>query len=474
MMVWYKMSKNFFVYTIILSSLIIFQQKAFSVSNPLRQDVRTREIKYQYNVEKKDILYQQDKEILNLTPSGLMTVEEYEKASEYKDVELQKVPMPEIKVPSDFKYIPKPLYKIVKFNEPAGAVELSLGEKLYKRRMLNTLGITSPDFTKMAYSAVYYYPDSASVASDIFVIPLDTSETNLNRILKANIAQRNTTPLISTQKRIDNFATFRSLTPVDFSIDGTKLLVKEKIGSSEDGIWRTTIKVYDFTNKTDYDLSEIRDAITYFWTEYQNLPLEDKRWDIYPLGFDEKNTDRILVQAYAYTGEKPVFLGTWSIDCKGEQSRLVSFNIDYKVNVSANGYKVVPDGVEDYTTVENEEKALVRQSKYIKKEHKKQEEQKIRSIKEDYKYQLKELQDEVRAELRDNRKLQSYKGSTEDEELQKAYEKYLEDRWKKDIEKTTKQIDKTNKQIEKIDKKIETLKNELNIPQNIYQNNDMN
>ncbi len=85
-----------------------------------------------------------------------------------------------------------------------------------------------PDYTRLVYPAVYYYPDSASVACDIFVIPLDGDENKLERILKANVARRNPDPILSTEKVIDNFAAFRTITPVDFSEDGTKILLKRK------------------------------------------------------------------------------------------------------------------------------------------------------------------------------------------------------------------------------------------------------
>ena len=71
------------------------------------------------------------------------------------------------------------------------------------------------------------------------------------------------------------------------------------------------------------------------------LNLEAKRWDIYPLGFDANEPDRVVVQVYAYTGEKPVYLGAWSIDAHGIQSRLVSFDKNHPINISSNGFKIV-------------------------------------------------------------------------------------------------------------------------------------
>ena len=323
--------------------------------------------------------------------------------------------------------------------------------------MINAQGIVSPDYSKLVYPAVYYYPDSASVACDLFVIPLLGDENVLNTILKANVANRNPVPILSTDKSIDNFAAFRTLTPVDFSTDGTKLLVKEKLGSSEDGIWETKLYVYDFTNKVSYDLIEIRDAISYFWKEYMDVNLVDKRWDIIPLGFDLNSPNRVVVQAYAYTGSTPVYLGAWSVDYKGEQSRLISFNKSFIPSVSENGLKVVRDGVESYQTVEIQEKFLKQQGKVLEKQKKAEDKEVVKDIKNEYKYNIRVLNSDYKDEYRDYKKLQTLKGSTEGPELEEAYKKYLKDQLAKDIIKTEKQIKQKQKEIDSVDKKLDKL-----------------
>lgn len=425
------------------------------------KDTRSREIKHQYEVLKRDETKKMESRIYNLTPSGYMTVDQYEKMSEYKDKSTLDFQIPKVPTPSDFKYVPKPTYRIVKYNDPPGSPDLSLGKHLYTKRLVNAQGIVSPDFSILVYPAVYYYTDSASVACDLFVIPLEDGDTNLHKILKANIAKRYQDPILSTDKAIDNYASFRTLTPVDFSTDGTKLLVKQKIGSREDGIWQTDLFVYDFTNKLSYNLSEVRDAVVYFWEEYMDLRLQDVRWDIYPLGFAKNDPYRILVNAFAYTGERPVFLGLWSIDWRGNQSRLVTFNKDAVPVVSINGYKVIKDGVEPYQAVEREEKVLKKESEYVKKQFELQKKQAVKSIKDEYKYTIKGLHDDYKDEYRDYKKLQSLTGSSEDAKLQEAYKQYLIDQAKKDVEKVEKQMDKKKKEIDKIDSKIEKLNTEV-------------
>lgn len=444
--------KKFFVLILVLlvsASLLEVEAK--------KDDLRSRELKYQYEVLKDDAKKDKESKIYNLTPSGYMTVEQYEALSEYKDKSNLQIDIPQFQTPSSFKYVPKPLYRIVRYNDPPGSPEISLGKRLYLKRQVNAQGIVSPDFSMLVYPAVYYYTNSASVACDLFVIPLEDGDTNLNKVLRANTAKKLPDPIMTTDKTIDNYAAFRTLTPVDFTPDGSKLLVKQKIGSREDGIWQTSIYVYDFKTKVDYDLFEIRDAIVYFWEEYMAMNLDEKRWDIYPIGFDKKDPNKIIVQAFAFTGEKPVFLGTWSVDWQGNQSRLISFDKNYKPEVSVNGFKVVQDGIEDYDVVEKEKELQVKQSKEMKKQYKKNKKQAIKLIEEEYEYTVKGLKQDYKDEYRDYKKLRSLSGNVESPELQSAYKQYLIDQANKDIEKTQKQIDKKRKEIDKIDAKIDKL-----------------
>lgn len=448
-----KINKRFAI-LIILLGLITFCNKAYCVS--FKKDYRSKEIKYQYNVSKQDLQYQKDKKLINRVPTGYMTVDEYEKASEYRDKTKLEFEIPKIETPSDFKYIPKPTYKIVKYNDPPGNSELSLGKKLFINRQINAQGIVSPDYTRLVYPAVYYYNDSGSVAADLFEVPLEGDDNNLSKILKANVAKRNPEPILSTIKAIDNYAAFRSLTPVDFSTDGTKLLAKEKIGSSEDGIWETRIFIYDFLNKTSYDLNSLRESIKYYWKS-KGLNLVAKRWDIYPLGFDSNDVNRIVVQAYAYTGEVPVYLGAWSINSKGENPIMLSMNKDFKPSVSSNGYKVVQHGVETYQSSKMAEKLNKIEDKVIKKERKLVDKKVVKQIGQDYKYELKELRADYKDQYRDNKKLQTFKGSTEGTELEEAYNNYQQNQLQKDIKKAEKHIEKTQKKIDKLDTKIQKL-----------------
>lgn len=387
-----------------------------------KKDQATIEADYLKRVEKDRIKEKYGREIMDRKPSGLMTVEEYEELSQPKDKAVIDYGTPKVNKPYDMQYVPQPTYKLAKYNEPAGSPNLTISRDLYKTRQLNLPGITAPDFSIMVYPAVYYYPVSESVACDLFMVALRDNDSAVNKILKANIANRYPVPILSTDKEITNSTAFRTLTPIDFSEDSSKLLVKEKIGSSEDGIWQTRAIVYDFKTQTSYDLVELRSAIEYYWKEYKNLNLDDKRWDIYPLGFSKGNPDRIIVTAYAYTGEAPIFLGVWTVDSKGEQSRLITLK-NGDIEVSANGFKIVKDGVIPNTLVKSQEKI---EQKYVKdetKELKKQDKAEVKTIKDKMKTELKEVDKQYKLEKEDYKLMDKLQGSTTQNENIEKYEK---------------------------------------------------
>lgn len=341
----------------------------------------------------KQVLKKQAKEDYerNLLPqSGFMTVEEYEQLS--KDIPNSQRVIPEYKLPRDIKmkYVPQPTYKLARYNNPPGTAELHITRRFYFDRQVNGGSITSPNKDILVYPVIYYYACNQCTAGDLFVIPLDKTLPDVQRILRSNVVKRIPNPILSTEKDIREKFIFRTMTPVDFSEDGTKLIAKEKIGNVNDGIWQTNLWVYDFNTKTSRQIHEIRDAIEFYWQNTKNISLDDKRWDINPLGFDASNSDRIIVSAFGYTGGTPIFLGNWSIDTNGETAMLVSL-FDAKANVSMNGYKVVQDDVLPPQIVMKNEKRDDKLAKKKRKEAKKESKKEIKKKKEVLKKQLREI-----------------------------------------------------------------------------------
>lgn len=196
---------------------------------------------------------------------------------------------------------------------------------------------------------------------------------------------------------------------MDFTPDGTKLLVKEKVGNTRDGIWKTTPIVYDFSVNNSYNLTEVRDAITYYWHETKGLNLNDKRWDIYPLGFSASNPNWVVVNAVAYTGSTPVNLGTWIITAKGENPRLMTMNNSSSVQIGMNGYKLVKDGVVPPAITEKEEQQLKRVEKATEKQKKAEDKAEVKALKNSYKAKIKEMNAEFKESQKDYALREKYK-----------------------------------------------------------------
>ena len=316
--------------------------------------------------------------------SGYMTVEEYESKSRAKSKKemAEGVNRVEPVKDSNMIYVPQKSFKLVKYNNPVGSPELSLPRKLNFDRQINAQGIISGDRTMMVYPSVYYYAQSDCTSCDLYLIKLDPKHTDTDKVRYANVVEKVDKPLISTDKDINTKFIFRTLTPIDFSSDNKKLVVKEKIGYRHDGIWKTELWVYDFEKEEAIKLPQIREAIVEYWAQAGGVDFDENRWDIYPMGFDANNDDRVILSAYAYTGDVPKFLGTWSIDVEGVNSKLEDLS-GADIPVSVIGYKLEEDEVRDISEVEFEAK--------IAKEREKVEEKSAKEV-EKFDKKVKELE----------------------------------------------------------------------------------
>lgn len=338
-----------------------------------RQDRVVAETIYQNNINKVEVTEKYEKS--KMPESGYMTVAEYEAKSRAKTRKeiAEEVKQAEVPKDSNMVYVPQKTFKLVKYNDPVGSPELTLPRKLNFDRQINAQGIISGDKTMLVYPAVYYYAQTDCTSCDLFLIKLNPKLNDTDKAMKANIVQREEKPLISTSKDIETKFIFRTLTPIDFSSDNKKLVVKEKVGHRHDGIWKTDLWVYDFEKQEAKKFPQIREAIIDYWANAGGVDFEENRWDIYPMGFDANDDNRIILCAYAYTGDVPKFLGTWSIDVDGINSKLEDLS-GSSIPVSVIGFRLAEDSVKDSSEVEFEarqakerEKAEAKQEKEAKK-----------------------------------------------------------------------------------------------------------
>ena len=306
-----------------------------------------------------------------LPESGYMTVEEYESKSRAKSKKemAEEIKGGEIPKDSNMVYVPQRTFKLVKYNNPIGSPELNIPRKLNFDRQINAQGIISGDRTLMVYPSIYYYAETDCTSCDLFLIKLDPKLNDTDKAKYANVVQKVEKPLISTEKEYDTKFIFRTLTPIDFSADNKKLAIKEKTGHRFDGIWKTDLWIYDFEKQEAKKLPQIREAIINYWADAGGVDFDENRWDIYPMGFDANDDNRIILSAYAYTGEAPKFLGTWSIDAEGENSKLEDLS-GADIPVSVVGYKLEEDAYKDISEIEFEAKQEKEKEKLDKKQAK--------------------------------------------------------------------------------------------------------
>ncbi len=401
---------------LIMAAKVHFNQMKYPIMK--KRDRGVAECIYQNEVNKIEVTEKYEKSIM--PESGYMTDEEYEAKSRAKskhDIKLTEADMPK---DSNMVYVPQKTFKLVKYNDPVGSPELSLPRKLNFDRQINAQGIISGDKTMLVYPAVYYYAEKDCTSCDLFLIKLDPSLSDTEKAMRANIIQRVEEPLISTDKDIETKFIFRTLTPIDFSNDNKKLVVKEKVGHRHDGIWKTDLWVYDFETNKALKIPQIRDAIINYWAEKEGLDFDENRWDIYPMGFDSNDDNRVIVCAYAYTGDVPKFLGTWSIDVNGNNSKLEDLD-GVSVSVSVVGYRLAEDSVKEPAEVEFEARQAKELEKIQNKQAKKQEKFDNKIKKLEYERTINQMDMETMLKIRERKETlklnkknkKSHNGATE-------------------------------------------------------------
>ena len=235
--------------------------------------------------------------------------------------------------------VPSGDYRFVKYNDLAGDVELDL-TNLKIEKQLNTASCISPDFSKMAYSQIYFYPSINRVASELFYINLDKSKPPMKSVREATIKDRVKIPLLSKGLENANTQIFKTITPVDWSYNSTKLLIKTRYGETQRDLWECSTWIYDFDTQKIHELSNLRKDIRDDYLKRFGVILSAYHWDIHPIGWDINNHERIIVYAYGIKPDKHrIFLGAWSVGYKnGDILFLSKTKNNYKIGKY--GYKL--------------------------------------------------------------------------------------------------------------------------------------
>ena len=231
----------------------------------------------------------------------VQTKEEWEEKAQNVKLEERKIPDYQRPQDKDFKPKTPPSVKFVKYNVTAGNREVSFS-KIKKELDIKSQGVFDRNLRYMAYGQYYYSPSYDQISSEIYVQKLKNGITKMRKALDANVLNTKSTLAISSGDKELRKNLFSTLTIVDFSSDSKKLLVKEKIGSSIEGIFRNYVWVYymegDEAQWFAIKFNNLNETIKKYHAK-TGLALDNYRWDIKPLGFSKNEPEIVVVEAFA-------------------------------------------------------------------------------------------------------------------------------------------------------------------------------
>lgn len=159
------------------------------------------------------------------------------------------------------------------YNIKPGSKELNLSSIL-KTKTIRSPFVSNPEVSLAAYTESHYYPQTRQIASTLYLINLDGHLGKKERLQDVSIFEHTRYPLISTALPYLREGFFSSLTVVDFSKDGKKILVKEKRGSNKYGLYETFVWIYYITDESrEYSQSFMNNLD--FSNSMQNAPVTD-------------------------------------------------------------------------------------------------------------------------------------------------------------------------------------------------------
>ncbi len=226
------------------------------------------------------------------------------------------------------------------YNNPPGTRKLNISD--IKKNLYSYPYIVSDNKCHYAaYPRYYFSPDINQISSEFFVEKLDTTKTKVRRMLDYNHNQKARNSIIISGKKEHYPNLFSGLSLVDWSKDGKRLFIQEKIGSTVNGIYKTYLYVHfmgnEITQGYTIKLDNLDKAIKRYFLDYQNIQLAKYRYDIEPLGFSQDNDDIVVVLSYVYGKNKEkIFLGAWGYNTSNNEIMLLS-TTQTQFPISANG-----------------------------------------------------------------------------------------------------------------------------------------
>ena len=257
----------------------------------------------------------------------VQTKDEWEEKAKNVNIEDRKAQPYQRPQDKDFKPKAPPSVKFVKYNVIAGEREVNLS-KIKEKLDIKSQGVFDRHLKYMAYGQYYYSPIYNQISSEICIQVLKSNISRIKKALSANVINTKSVLAISSGNKELKKDFFSALTIVDFSPDSSKLLVKEKIGSSNEGIYRNYVWIYylqgDKSQWFAIRFNNLNETIKKHHAK-TGLALDNYRWDVKPLGFSKDQPETVITEAFAWDkNKKQVFLGLWGINSVNGNIKLIS------------------------------------------------------------------------------------------------------------------------------------------------------
>ncbi len=323
-----------------MSSFFLFPVFSFALDVKFDAKAKLDSIKNSKPITKIKSLKKPKKEITY--PKMVETVEQWREES--KDIPIEQRKNYKKDEPQDKKYyVPNPTYRFERYNYPQGTRELNI-EDIKKNLYSYPYYVADNSIHYIAYPRYYFFPEDNQISSEFYVEKLDMTKNKTRRILEYDHNAKKRIPIIDAGVKQYYKNLYRGLVLVDWSRDNKKLLIKEKVGSTLGGIYKTYLYVHflsaDEAPKDDsytIKLNNLDNAIKNYYLDWQNTQLVKYRYDIEPLGFSYENDDVVVVLSYVLDkNNNKIFLGTWGYNIKTNETILMS-KTNYSPNITING-----------------------------------------------------------------------------------------------------------------------------------------
>jgi hypothetical protein len=293
------------------------EYKSYKKEQKRQQKLKEKEQKRQAKLKKKE-----QKRIEKMHKKKIKRIDSKKKADELKVQQDSVIQAKKLAAQEDFEF--------KKYNNPPGSQDLDFFG-IYGKRQIDSISVVAPDFSKMIYTEIHFYPSLCQLTTELFLVDLPNAKTPMEKVMDAKSYDKKPLKFYAPGMNEVQPQIFRTMTVVDWSADGTKILAKEKIAENLRGFLETRVWVYEVDTQKTYHVQNLRRQIEGYWSQ-KGLELSQAKWDINPIGWYEpnsgKSSDKLLVSVYGFKPDKTrVFLGEWLVDYKtGDASFITNPN----------------------------------------------------------------------------------------------------------------------------------------------------